>query len=84
MRTTSIAFLVSLLLLPAAACSKVHAPGSSGDDIDGGGGATDAVVPGPVTVTVLSFDGQRTAATRPRSRPTPTASRPATSTRAAR
>ena len=58
---TSIAFLV--LLVAAPACGKVRLPGSGsdgGEPGDDGGGDIDAAEPGPVTVTVLSFDGQRT------------------------
>jgi hypothetical protein len=58
---TSIALLV--LLVAAPACGKVRLPGSGsdgGEPGDDGGGSADAAEPGPVTVTVLSFDGQRT------------------------
>ncbi len=51
-----------LSILIAAACGKVRLPGASqgdgGGSADGGGG--DATAPGPVSVTVLSFDGLRT------------------------
>ena len=59
MRTAIALFLV----LAAAACGKVHLPGSgAGDDAGSGdgGGDEDAAGPGPVAVTVLSFDGRRT------------------------
>ena len=54
-----------VLFLLAAACGKVHLPGSDtggdGGTGDGdGGGESDAAAAGPVSVTVLSFDGQRT------------------------
>jgi hypothetical protein len=48
--------IAALCLVAAAGCGKVRLPDSARTD---GGGDADAAVPGPVTVTVLSFDGRQ-------------------------
>jgi len=49
-----------MIALALLACGKTRLPGGGGGGPDGGPGQPDATSSGPVSVTVLSFDGLRT------------------------